>query len=516
MAAPRTPGSPSPSILPEQTCHWAALGLICVASLALNLLVPPTAPIHPNTHGIQEIRTILDPGMAIAPGEFYGPLYVNFMRVICAVAGWQEGTIYATNGVLGVLSVLVLFALARSLGFTTGGALLAAALLATHPAQVWLAGSEGPMSLYLALVLAGLALLVQGLKRGSTALLWGGTLAIGLACRLHVLTLAALPLALGFVAYTRARHQLPSERPFVRHAIAAATVALVLWGSHLWDLRWVPEAFAGKVRGVTALHQFTSGSILFDPTLSAIAVLILVAWGALLLARHRRPLGMLMAWSFMVVVPAGLLVNSLRTDAVRYQAPTHWVLFLVAGAVVSFSPRLQRRDPVATGLLLLVLLATLANLGYGWSVVHNGTIDTRAYEFSRQAISAVETPATLHLPRLEDDYRRLLVDVPVYDEQLRVVRGETPAAGDLVYLGLDCYRDPDLFAGRFNDRGQRIECARACTPLERTVIAETTLRRDLPAWGRHLLFHDLTVDTPIIGLYRCTESGTRALDTTGL
>ncbi len=503
MTTSGQPGSAAPPLLPERAWQWAVLALIFLASLLLNLLVPPAAPIHPNTHGIQEIRTILDPGLTIAPGEFYGPLYVSFMRFICIFGGWQESTIYATNAVLGALSVLALFALARAIGFTTGGAFLGAALLGSHPAQVWLAGSESPMSLYLALVLVGLTSLVLGIRRAAIALLWLGAVAIGLACRLHVLTLAALPLALGFVAHTRARHQLTVNRRFALHAALAAVTALTLWATHLWDLRWVPEAFAGKVRGESSLAQFTVGNILFDPTLSAIAVIFLAGWGALLLHRHQRALGLLLSWAFVVLVPAGLLVNSLRTDAVRYQTPTHWVLFLVAGAVVSFSPRLKKHEWTARGALLVLLVAILGNAVYGWSVVHHGTIATRAYAFSRQAIKAVEAPATLHLPRLEDDYRRLLVDVPVYDEQLRVVRGETPAAGDLVYLGLDCYRDPDLFAGRFDDTGQRVECARACLPLARTAIAETTLHRDLHRWGHHLLFHDLTVDSPRIGLYRC-------------
>lgn len=492
-------------LLPEQRWQWALLGALFAGSLLLNLVVPLSAPIHPNTHGLQEIRTILDPGRAVEAGEFYGPLYVRFMRFVCVFAGWQEGTIYATNALLGALSVLALFALARAIGFAPGGALLSAGLMGLHPAQVWLAGSETPMMLYLLLVLVGLTALVQGLSRGGAGLLWAGALAIGLACRLHVLTLAALPLALGFVVHTRARCKLPSRPRFRIHATLAAVAALALWGTHLWELRWVPEAFAGKIRGESSLYQFTAGNILFDPTLTAFAVLPLVIWGALVLYRHQKTLALLLGWAFVVLVPAGLLVNSLRTDAVRYQTPTHWVLFLMAGAVVSFSPLLQRRSRVARGALALALTATIVHAAYGWSLVHQGTIASRAYSFSRQALQSLDGPVTVHLPHLEDDYRRLLVDIPVYDEPIRVLRGETPAAGDLVYLGLDCYRDPDLFAGRFTEAGQRLECDRACSPLQRTPVAETTLHRNPPRWGHHHLFHVLTIDSPTIGLYRCVK-----------
>jgi hypothetical protein len=493
-----------PPLLPEQRWQWALLGLALFASLLLNLLVPPAAPIHPNTHGIQEIRAILDPGITIAPGQFYGPLYVGFMRFVCALGGWQEGTVYTTNAILGALSVLALFSLARTFGYSTGGALLAAGLLAIHPAQVWLAGSEGPMMIYLLLLLSGLTLLTQGLQRGSVGLLWAGALAISLACRLHVLTLAALPLALGVVAYTRTQYELPAGRRFRLHAVLAAISCVALWGTHLWELRWVPEAFAGKVRGESSLYQFTAGNILFDPTLTALAVLPLVLWGATLLCRHQRPLALLIGWAFLVLVPAGLLVNSLRTDAVRYQTPTHWVLFLLAGAVISFSPQFKRATTKAA--LALLGAAILANAAYGWSVVHHGTIASRAYTFTRQAIATIEGPATLHLPHLEDDYRRLLVDIPIYDEPIQVVRRATPASGDLVYLGLDCYRDPDLFAGRFDAAGQRLECVRACAPLQRVPIAETTLHRNPPRIGHHHLFHVLTVDSPTIGLYRCLDT----------
>jgi hypothetical protein len=492
--------APTP-LLPELRWQWALLGLLIVVSLLLNLLIPPEAPIHPNTHGIQEIRAILDPGVAIAQGEFYGPLYVGFMRLVCAMGGWQEGTIYTTNAILGALSVLALFGLARTFGFSTGGALLAAGLLAIHPAQIWLAGSEGPMMIYLLLVLSGLTLLTQGLQRGAVGLLWAGSLAISLACRLHVLTLAALPLALGAVVYARTKYELPVGRRFRIHAVLAAVSCVALWGTHLWDLRWVPEAFAGKVRGESSLYQFTAGNILFDPTLTAVAVLVLAGWGALLLYRHNRSLALLLAWAFLVLVPSGLLVNSLRTDAVRYQTPTHWVLFLLAGAVISFSPQIRR---AASKVALAFLGAAIfANAAYGWSVVSQGTIATRAYTFTRQAVATIEGPATLHLPHLEDGYRRLLVDIPIYDEPIRVVRRKTPATGDLVYLGLDCYRDPYLFAGRFNGEGQRLECARACGELNRVPVAEATLHHNPPRWGHHHLFHVLTVDSPTIGLYRC-------------
>ena len=91
MATGRTPGAAAPPFLPELTWQWAVLGMLFAAALLLNLLIPPAAPIHPNTHGIQEIRTILDPSVPIATGEFYGPLYVSFMRFVCIFGGWQEG-----------------------------------------------------------------------------------------------------------------------------------------------------------------------------------------------------------------------------------------------------------------------------------------------------------------------------------------------------------------------------------------------------------------------------------------
>ncbi len=501
-------GHSSP-LFPERRWQWAALGLLFVGSLLLNLLVPPAAPIHPNTHGIQEIRTILDPSLEVKPGEFYGPLYVGFMRFVCTIGGWQETTIFTANALLGALSIIALFAVARTIGFSVAGALLAALLMALHPAQVWLAGSEGPMMLYLLLVLCGLTALVQGLRREKVWLLWSGALAIGFACRLHVLTMAALPLAFGFIVHHRVHFGFPSNRRIRLHGSLAAVAALALWGTHLWDLRWVPEAFAGKVRGESSLYQFTTGNILFDPTLTAVAVLGLVGWGAWRLYRHQRPLALLLAWAFLLLVPAGLLVNSLRTDAVRYQTPTHWVLFLAAGAIVSFAPRLGR-GTLARGALALAMIAVLANAAYGWTVVHEGTVASRAYVFTRAAVAAIEDPGDLHLPHLEDDYRRLLVDVPIYDEPLRVVRGKSPEEGDLVYLGLDCYRDPDLFAGRFDDVGQRVECARACAPLQAVALFETTLHRNPPRWGHHHLFHVLTVDSPTIGLYQCKDpSATR-------
>ncbi len=395
---PLNPPTPPPAIVPERAWQWAALSSVLLTSLCLNLAVPPAAPIHPNTHGITELRTILDPGLEILPGEFYGTGYISFMRAICSLTAWSEITVYTANAFLGAGAVLLLFMLARSLGFSAAGALVAAALLALHPAQVWLSGAEGPMPLYLVLLLLGLLGVVLGLARASVYWLWVGALALGLACRIHVLTLAALPLGVIFAIWARATFGLAQNRHLRFHALLGTAVTLSLWATHLWSLRWVPEAFAGKVRPESSLYQFTAGNILFDPTLTASAVLVLVAWGSAVLYRQRRDVLLLLGAACFLVGPTGLLVNSLRTDAVRYQTPTHWVLFLLAGAAVAWSPKIRTRRPLALGILGAISLAALANAAWGWSVVHQGTIDSRAYLFTRSALAQLQGAERIHLP----------------------------------------------------------------------------------------------------------------------
>jgi hypothetical protein len=498
-----TPPGPPPPLGPDRAWQWALLGALLLLSLVLNLTIPPAAPIHPNTHGITELRTILDPGLEILPGEFYGTSYIAFMRAVCTLTTWSEATVYATNAVLGAGAVGLLFLLATSLGFSFAGGLLAAALLALHPAQVWLSGAEGPMPLYLVLLLLGLLGVIQGLSRCSIGWFWMGALALGLASRLHVLTLAAGPLGVLFALWARATSGPLQSRRLRAHVLLGTLTSAVLWATHLWSLRWVPEAFAGKIRPESSWYQFTTGNILFDPTLTASAVLVLLVWGCLALLDRRKDLGLLLGAAFALVGPAGLLVNSLRTDAVRYQTPTHWVLFLIAGATLSWSPAIRRRQPLAIALCGLLLLGTLANAIWGWSVVHHGTIDSRAYLFTRSALSQLPGAERIHLPHLEDDYRRLLVDIPIYDEPHQVLRNQAPVAGELVYLGLDCYRDPELFASRFTPEGMRLECQRACGNLAAIPVARTVLTRDTLQVGHHHLFHALTAPVVTIGLYRC-------------
>lgn len=494
------------SLLPTTAWQWIALLALVAGSLTLNLTVPPEAPIHPNTHGIQEVRTILDPGLAIEQGQFYGTIYIRLMRSICAVAGWTEGVVYATNSALGALSVLALFLLAQGLGLGISGALAAAFLLAIHPAHVWLSGSESPMPLYHCLVLTGLAAIVVGMTRHRAWLVVAGLLAIALASRVHVLTLAAFPVALGFIVWARGQTTSPAPAGFYRTVLVAVAIALALWAEHLWSLRWVPEAFAGKVRAESSVYQFTTGNLLFDPTLAAIPMVPLMAWGAVVAVRRHRALALVLGWAILALVPAGLLVNSLRTDAVRYQTPTHWVLFLLAGVAVATWLNKTRPRPWKLAALAVLGVAILANAAWGWTVVARGTVASNAYLFARKTIQDLEPRSAIHLPPLEDDYRRLLVDIPVYDEPVRVIKGERPGPGEIVFLGLDCYRDPDLFSSQFNEAGMRVACDRACQPLARTPLAEATLQHAPPKVGHHHLFHTLTVPEPTIGFYRCTPA----------
>lgn len=481
---------------------------IVALSFGLNLFVPPEAPIHSNTHGIETIRTILQPRSEINQKQFYGTAYIKLMRVVCSTFGRTETTIYNTNALLGALAVWALFFLARAVGIGFFGALFSAFLLAVQPAYVWLAGSEFPATLYQLLAFSGLGMATFAASHGRGGLLWPAALLLAMACRLHALTILLLPVAAGFVVFGIRRWRGTSREAFWLHLAASSVCCVALWAAHVRDLWWTFGAFAGHSDNSKMLVGLTRGNILLDPTLTPLAVVPLAIWAAVVLARRHRPMALLLGWTFLLVYPAGLLVNSYRTDAVRYQTPTHWVLFLAVGGLIAWSPwwkRVGRHRAVA---LSVVLALVVGNAAYGLYVVGGGSIETREYRFMRNTLAQMEDSEEIHLPPLDDPDRHLLVDFPLYRGRHRLaLPPRKPGLGDLVYLGLNCYRDPGTFEERMGLDGMREECKEVCPVGEAEPVEVRTLRRNPTRPGYHIISHGLSTPTPEVGFYRCVLDG---------
>ena len=132
---------------------------LVVVGLLLRLLVPPMAPIHPNTHGIEQLRVLLEPDTEPQQTSFISPVYTFAMAPFTAIFGASEETVFRTNSVLGCLTILSLVILGGLLGFPPLATAVAAAAMALTPAQVWLSFSESPAALFEFLELTGLVFL---------------------------------------------------------------------------------------------------------------------------------------------------------------------------------------------------------------------------------------------------------------------------------------------------------------------------------------------------------------------
>jgi len=215
-------------VIPRQPLHAGLLAAVVLGSLLLNVCVPPSAPIHGNTHGYQTIRTILQPRSEINEKQFYGTVYVRFMRVVCSTFGRGEETIYRTNALFGALAVWALFVLACAVGISTDGALVAALIMALQPSHVWLSGSEFPMALFQCLSLWGLGLAAFACSSARGVWLWPAALLVGMACRVHALTVLMLPVLIGVVAHGLYRGRLKERRALWPHLAGAMFICTFL------------------------------------------------------------------------------------------------------------------------------------------------------------------------------------------------------------------------------------------------------------------------------------------------
>jgi hypothetical protein len=231
----------------------AVLTVLAVLAIAARYTLGIWAPLHVNGQGPLWIRGTIDPS-ALAG---YGPGYFELFGWAAFFDTAVDRAVFTANVVFSVLSPVLLYATARLLGVSRGGALAAALILAADPVTIRTAASEGYFASLIALVLAvqlALALGVWAHAQGdrlarNLALAAAGLIA---ACVARIHPMSYLPLALSpLVVMGSAR--LASWRARIGlTALAAAIIAAVVlatsFGTISTALRsssMTEQAFAG-------------------------------------------------------------------------------------------------------------------------------------------------------------------------------------------------------------------------------------------------------------------------------
>lgn len=130
------------------------------------------------------------------------PLYPAFLAILGAVGGLSAPVVAVLQSILDACVAVAVLALARA----SGGRPVAGFVYALHPGAICLACSLQSETLFTAVLMGAVVLIVAGLRRDSLALtsLGGGGLGLAVLCR-PIAALLPLALAVGVLAMRRHR-----------------------------------------------------------------------------------------------------------------------------------------------------------------------------------------------------------------------------------------------------------------------------------------------------------------------
>ena len=376
------------------------------ALVALRAWMAPWGFFHQNGQGPLFIIHAL--GGALGHGS-YGPGFAE-------VFGWTarssparaELAVFAAQSVLGAVSTLAAYGLARGLGASRPLALAAVAVLAFDPLLARIFGSESYFATQSALYLLASSVLVSAARAQRLGLLFVGTLAAGLlasqAVRLHPLgypAAALVPLGVLLV---------PASRPRILETlIVTVGVGAVIGVTSGGAMLAVLEGPLGQ-KFLPSLESELHGRLLRFAPLGALVLLALGAQG--LPERWRR-----VVWALaLLALTAGVMLsaNVIHADLPRFQgALQRLYLGPMLAALVTLPAALEPRSVWA-----VTLPAAIAGAALGFYIDTWGSATTRATgvleaDWCRHWRRDLPPGATVaYLSRAE---RRVLV-LPLYRE----------------------------------------------------------------------------------------------------
>jgi 4-amino-4-deoxy-L-arabinose transferase-like glycosyltransferase len=337
-------------------------------------------------------------------------LYANLMAVVFALAGPSDAAVRFPGALFGTLTCLALYALGRALGSARAG-LYGALFLAVSLWHVILSRS-GFRAILLPLLLAGgLALLVEGLERTSTARCVAAGALVGLCA--HAYTSSRLvPLLLPFAAAVAlgldAARWRRARRGLAAFALAAAAIAAPMaWHylkhpEHFTDPKRVVSVFSPNLPQGTLLPSLGHGilatalmlhvhgdenwrhNIAGSPMLDPLTGLLLIV-GIVAAVRAacgagggdgpfgRRAAVLLLAWVPIMLLPSALSVEGVPHALRSCGALPALMLLAGAGAVLAEDAVARRFGARAAAVIAITLGFGLAGAtAYRYFVVWGG------------------------------------------------------------------------------------------------------------------------------------------------
>ncbi len=437
--------APRPSIdggltLDERKSHWAVLVL---ALLAFALRVTGLEFQSLWRDEVDAIRFASRPmldllGTLTAPAE-NGPLFFLLLRPWLRQAGQSEFSLRFFSVFFGVVTVPLIYKLARRLFPTLPGVALVAALLAsTSPYLVWYS-QEGKMyALVVALILLSMDRYLAALVKGGWSRWLGYVIVTALALYVHVLAALMIPVQVVVFFLQERGDRRARWRPWLASlgVLALPYLPLLAWQAPL-VLKPAQTGFR-----FVALHEMLLslwGSYSFGVAQNTGLWIGAVFVGALLAAillwpadrRQRVSLGILICWLFLPVLLLFLvtLVRPLYTARYLVFVLPAYLLLLAVGVVA-----IGRRTYLLAGVLLVALLAV-----NGWGFWLQSRTQIKAdFRSATEYVVSNAGPDDLILfqipyGRYSFDYYRLRMAVP-QSPQLQAAGHLAPHADAIHWL----------------------------------------------------------------------------------
>jgi hypothetical protein len=181
------------------------------------------------------------------------PLYHIFLRFWVDCFGDRDGAIRMLSTVFSLGCIILLYIAIRRLGGGKSQALIASALMALAPIEIYYSQQVRPYTMIQFLALVAAVILISIERRGSS---WFKLLLLSLAILALALThyFSAGPIA-AFLIYSLLRFRRGARIAVVSAIAIAGLIALIAWGPHLHDYSVTGY---GEIRGRNLFHLICS------------------------------------------------------------------------------------------------------------------------------------------------------------------------------------------------------------------------------------------------------------------
>ncbi len=299
----------------------------------------------------------------VAAGE-NGPLYNVMLAVWVRLAGISEIAVRFPSAVAGIVTIPLLYLLARRVAGSRAG-LLAAGLLAISPYHLWYSQEAKMYTIVVLLAVLSSLFLVEALARNRAAWWLAYVVATSLMFYTHVATVLVFVAQSGYVLLTRKAWR-GRERGWL---LSAAALTLPYLPIALWAARvigggvatWQPDVGLWDAIRILGIKLAVNRSTTDVERTGALIYALLACGGIVAMWRVRRPQRWWLLLGALVAVPiVGLWLVSLRQSVFsdRYAIVALPAYLTLVAATVAALVAGRRTWPL--GLLSLLVLVAFA------------------------------------------------------------------------------------------------------------------------------------------------------------